>query len=345
MKSSSGSSDRSTRCSTSRTTLRLWATFAAVLLTMAAPWPEARAQARPKVIIGVGIDATYGEVFVAVDKGFFAAQGIDAEYKTFEAGGMTIAAAAAGTVQVGAAGELPGLKPVSDGARIVYVATGVYTGRSGGTGVVSGITKPDDLIGKKVAVLKGSTSELYQTLFFRKHGLDGKAMVVNVAVPEMIPAMSRGDVQAIFVWDPWLARMQETVPGSSVPWRYGSDGVYELHWGYWFNRDFVEKTPDVAEKTLRALIQGAEWINANKDAAAEIIAKPTRTAKADILKQMADLRYSVDLRRENLVHYQEKIVPFAIQQGLIKPSDPKAFVESFFYPQLMKKVAPNLTDF
>jgi ABC-type nitrate/sulfonate/bicarbonate transport system substrate-binding protein len=258
---------------------------------------------------------------------------------------MTIAAAGAGTVQVGAAGELPGMKPVSDGARIVYVATGVYTGKSGGTGVVAGITKPSDLVGKKDAVLKGSTSELYQSLFFRKHGLEGKAEVVNVAVPEMIPAMARGDVQAIFVWEPWLTRMQETVPKSTVPWRYGSDGVYELHWGYWFNRDFVEKTPDVAGKTLLALIQAAEWINANKDEAAEIIAKPTRTPKAEILKQMADLRYSVDLRRENLQHYQENIVPFAIKQGLIKTNDPKAFVESFFYPQLIKKVAPSQTDF
>ena len=333
----------SRRCN--RFSVRACAIVAATFLTFAILVPETAAQARPKVILGAGVDATYGEMFVAVDKGFMAAQGLDAEYKTFEAGGMTIAAAAAGTVQVGAAGELPGLKPVSDGAHIVYVATGVYTGRSGGTGVAPGITKPEDLVGKKVAVLKGSTSELYQTLFFRKHGLDGKATVVNVAVPEMIPALSRGDVQAVFVWEPWLTRMQETVPGSTVPWRYGSDGVYELHWGYWFNRDFVEKTPDVAEKTLRALIQAAQWINANKDAAAEIIAKPTRTSKADILKQMADLRYAVDLRRENLAHYENNIVPFAIQQGLIKPSDPKAFVESFFYPQLIKKVAPNLTDF
>jgi len=325
--------------------MRWRAGVAAALLTFAVLVSDACAQARPKVILGAGIDATYGEMFVAVDKGFMAAQGLDAEYKTFEAGGMTIAAAAAGTVQVGAAGELPGLKPVSDGARILYVATGVYTGRSGGTGVAAGITKPEDLAGKKVAVLKGSTSELYQTLFFRKHGLDGKATVVNVAVPEMIRALSRGDVQAIFVWEPWLTRMQETVAGTTVPWRYGSDGVYELHWGYWFNRDFVEKTPDVAEKTLRALIQAAEWINANKDAAAEIIAKPTRTSKADIMQQMADLRYSVDLKRENVAHYQNNIVPFAIQQGLIKPSDPKAFVESFFYPQLIKKVAPGQTDF
>ena len=206
--------------------------------------PAQAQPAKPKILIGVGIDATYGEVFVAIEKGFFAKQGIDAEYKTFEAGGMSIAAAAGGTVQVGAGGELPGLKPVSDGARIVYVATGVYTGKSGGTGVVAGIKSPADLAGKKVAVLKGSTSELYQTLFFRKHGLDGKAEVVNVAVPEMIPAMARGDVQAIFVWEPWLTRMTENVPNSSVPWRYSTDGVYELHWGYWFNKDFIEKTPE-----------------------------------------------------------------------------------------------------
>ena len=319
---------------------------AAVLFgALAAAQPAAAQSPANKVILGTGIDATYGEIFVAVDKGFFKQEGVDAEYKTFEAGGMSIAAAAAGTVQVGAAGELPGLKPVSDGAKIVYVATGLYTGKSGGTGVAPGIRTPQDLIGKKVAVLKGSTSELYQTLFFRKHGLDGKVEVVNVAVPEMIPAMARGDVQAIFVWEPWLTRLQETVPNSSVPWRYGSDGVYELHWGYWFNKDFIEKNPQLAEKTLAALVKATDWINANKDEAAEIISKPTRTPKAEILKQMADLRYATDMRRENIQHYQQNIVPFAIKQGLIKPADPNAFVDSFFYPQLMKKVAPSRTDF
>jgi NitT/TauT family transport system substrate-binding protein len=305
--------------------------------------PAAQA-ADNKVILGAGIDATYGEIFVAVDKGFFAKHGVDAEYKTFEAGGMSISAAAAGTVQVGAAGELPGIKPVSDGAKIVYVATGLYTGRSGGTGVAAGITKPEDLIGKKVAVLKGSTSELYQTLFFRKHGLDGKVEVVNVAVPEMIPALGRGDVSAIFVWEPWLTRLTETVPKATVPWHYNTDGVYELHWGYWFNKDFIQNTPYLAERTLAALVEATDWINANKDEAAAIIAKPTRTPKAEILKQMKDLRYVTDLRRENIIHYQQNIVPFAIKQGLIKPADPNAFVESFFYPQLMKKVAPNRTD-
>ncbi len=303
------------------------------------------AQAQDKVVLGAGIDATYGEIFVAVDKGFFSKRGVNAEYKTFEAGGMSIAAAAAGTVQVGAAGELPGIKPFSDGAKIVYVATGLYTGRSGGTGVAAGITKPEDLIGKKVGVLKGSTGELYQTLFFRKHNLDGKVEVVNVAPPEMIPAMGRGDVQAIFIWEPWLTRLTQTVANSSVPWRYNSDGVYELHWGYWFNKDFIDKTPDLAEKTLAALIEATDWINANKEEAAEIIAKPTRTPKADILKQMADLRYATDLKRQNVNHYQQNIIPFVMKQGLIKPADPNAFVESFFYPQLMKKVAPNRTDF
>ena len=168
--------------------------------------------------------------------------------------------------------------------------------------------------------------------------------VVNVAVPEMIPALGRGDVQAVFVWEPWLTRLTETVQGASVPWRYDTDGVYELHWGYWFNRDFVEKTPEVAQKTLAALIEAADWINANKDETAAIIAKPTRTPKAEILKQMADLRYAVDLRKETVEHYEKNIVPFAIQQGLIKTSDPAAFVNSFFYPELMKKVAPDRTD-
>ena len=114
--------------------------------------------------------------------------------------------------------------------------------------------RPSTLASKKVAVLKGSTSELYQTLFFRKHGLDGKVEVVNVAVPEMIPAMARGDVQAVLVWEPWLTRMTENVPRPCGPARGATapTACYELHWGYWFNRDFIEKTPDVAGKTFFA---------------------------------------------------------------------------------------------
>lgn len=319
---------------------------AVILSALAAPAVITRTAraANPKVILGAGVDATYGAIFVGVDKGFFAKQGLDAEYKTFEAGGMSIDAAAAGTVQVGGAGELPGLKPVSDGARIVYVATGLYSGRSGGVGVVAGIKKPSDLIGKKVAVLKGSTGELFQTLFFSKFALDGKVDVVNVAVPEMIPAMGRGDVQAIFVWEPWLTRLTETVPGTSVPWHYDTDGVYELHWGYWFNKDFIDRSPDVAQRTIAGLIAASDWIKANNDAAAEIISRPTRTPTADILKQMADLRYTLDLRKEAVDFYVTKIVPFAVSHGLIKTSDPAAFVKTFFYPELLRKVAPDRTD-
>ena len=60
---------------------------------------------------------------------------------------------------------------------------------------------------------------------------------------------------------------------------------------------------------------------------------------------MADLRYEVDLKRENIAHFEQNIVPFAVSKGLIKPVNAKEFVESFVYAPLMKKVAPSHIDF
>jgi ABC-type nitrate/sulfonate/bicarbonate transport system substrate-binding protein len=60
--------------------LQQWITLAIAVVAMLVWAGAAHAQAKPKVVIGVGIDATYGEIFVAIDKGFFAKQGIDAEF-------------------------------------------------------------------------------------------------------------------------------------------------------------------------------------------------------------------------------------------------------------------------
>lgn len=291
------------------------------------------------VTLGAGIDATYAQIFVAVDAGILADLGLDAQYQTFEAGGMSIEQAGAGTVDVGAAGELPGLAPFADGSPIRYVATGLTTGRSGGVGAAAGITEPSDLAGQRVAVLEGSTSELYQTLFFQEHGLEGQVETVNVAPPEMIPALQSGEVQALFVWEPWLTRLTETVDGASIPWRYGDDDVYTLHWGYWFNTDFIEQRGEVAERTLQGLSAASDWIAENPDEAAQIVADATQSEVADIQEQMADLDYEVRLSDEDVAHYRDNIIPFATEKGLVDVDDPAAFIDEFMYPDLLEQVS------
>ena len=263
------------RCN--RFSMRWGAGLAVALLAFATFLPDAAAQARPKVIIGVGIDATYGEI-CRRRQGIHGGARHRRRVQDVRGGRDDIVAAAAGTVQVGAAGELPGLKPVSDGARIVYVATGVYTGRSGGTGVVSGIKTPQDLVGKK----------------WRAQGLDQRARPPDALLPQARPRRQSDRGQRRRAGDDSRDVARRRAGGlrggtvahphagdgvrSSVPWRYGSDGVYELHWGYWLNRDSSRRRR-LREDAARALIQAAEFINANKDAAAESSPSPCARRK------------------------------------------------------------------
>ena len=67
----------------------------------------------------------------------------------------------------------------------------------------AGIAKPEDLVGKKVAVPFVSTTH-YSLLFALKHwGIDpAKVNILNLQPPEIAAAFARGDIDATYVWDP-----------------------------------------------------------------------------------------------------------------------------------------------
>ncbi|HUK06421.1 MAG TPA: ABC transporter substrate-binding protein [Stellaceae bacterium] len=80
---------------------RIWAgAVVAVLLVLAI----SRASAAEKVAIGVLRLASSGPIFVAVDKGYFAAEGLDAQLKFFDAAQPVAVATVSGDIDIGVTG-------------------------------------------------------------------------------------------------------------------------------------------------------------------------------------------------------------------------------------------------
>ena len=75
----------------------------------------------------------------------------------------------------------------------------------------SGIEKPADLVGKKLGVPFASTTH-YHTLFALEHfGVDpGSVRILNMQPNQIAAAWLRGQIDAAFVWNPALGRIQET---------------------------------------------------------------------------------------------------------------------------------------
>ena len=71
------------------------------------------------------------------------------------------------------------------------------------------ITKPADFIGKKVATVFGSTSHFRLLGFLKVHNLTEKQVTVLDLGPEQaVAAWSRGDIDAVYYWDPFKSKMQ-----------------------------------------------------------------------------------------------------------------------------------------
>lgn len=128
------------------------------------------------------------------------------EFADFSGGAAVIEALRSGAADVGSIGEAPVPIAVDSGVTdLVTVALQANPGTSGGYYLVakpdSGVTKIEDLRGKRVAYPPGSGRHMITAALLKQHGLDLKTDVqpVELAGAEVVPTFAAGAVDAAIV--------------------------------------------------------------------------------------------------------------------------------------------------
>jgi NitT/TauT family transport system substrate-binding protein len=138
--------------------------LAFILVVLAVP-----AMAQTPVRVGVLKLSSSAPVFIAYDKGYFKAQGLDVELKFFDAAQPVAVAAAAGDIDIGVTAFTAGLFNVA-GKGAVTVVAGQSRERPGypligyfatTKAYAAGLTKPRDLAGKRIAITQAGSSFHY----------------------------------------------------------------------------------------------------------------------------------------------------------------------------------------
>src|SRR6185369_3561671 len=134
-------------------------------------------------------------------------------WRKFDSGAEVIAAVASGDVQIGYVGSSPLAAAASRQLPIetIFIAAQIGDAEALVTRNGANIAKPEDLVGKKVAVPFVSTTH-YSLLAALKHwNIDPKSVeILNLRPPEIVAAWERGDIDAAYVWDPALGKAKET---------------------------------------------------------------------------------------------------------------------------------------
>lgn len=267
------------------------------------------APAAPEVAeVDIGVSQSpqlAAQVVVAMEQGYFKREGITPRIKWTPSGREFAEAFAARAVVMGTSGEQPAINLAHRGLPVRVFAQLCEMSDSLGAVTKKDVQKPEDLYGRKVAFFPGTTSELLFQGFVRRYKLDaGRLQQFHMDPPESVAAFVRGDVDAIFAWEPNVTRAVKAggkvlasgsrsyVPGQEGPHRMApGHGVFSV------NSDFAQKNPQTVRAVLRALVAGNDYLQKpdNIPAVARWMNKQTNMAVDLIEVTMRATRYMIAL--------------------------------------------------
>jgi taurine transport system substrate-binding protein len=288
------------------------------------------------------------QLVVAIEQGYFKKEGINPAIKWTPSGREFAEAFAARAVVMGTSGEQPATNLVHRGLPVKIFAQ--LSEMSDGLGVVvkKEIQKPEDLYGKKVAFFPGTTSELLFQGFVRRYNLDAsKVQQFHMDMAESGMAFVRGDVDAVFVWEPNATRalraggkLLATGSRSLVPGLEGTHRMAPGHGVFSISTDFAASNPQTVRAVLRALTTANEFIQSkdNVPTVARWINKHTNMATDLVEVTLRSTRYSMALE-PRLVEDMNTTMQFMVDKKQIsRRMSPK----ELFVIEPLRDVDPKL---
>jgi len=247
--------------------------------------------------------------FVAQEKGFFKANGLEVKIERGQGSGDTVKRVELGTVDVGLADTGTLVVARSKGAKVKDVAM-IYSNSPNGikTTKESGVTKPKDLEGRKVGVPAGDAQRVLWPALAQANGVDmDKVSLVNIKPEAKAQSLAANRVDAVFDW----------IVGNLQYWAAGldRDKLVLIPWAKWGVNPYgnalmaSEKTiaerPEMLKKFLDAVMKGWSWSIENPEEAIDIFVKqnPEVPPLAAYIRFVSDIRDLVDVEmsREHML--------------------------------------------
>jgi NitT/TauT family transport system substrate-binding protein len=178
-----------------------------IAATLAAPFLPGTAQAADPVRLGLLHTLSPAPFYIAQERGYFAAQGIDLTFRFFEAAQPIAAAAVAGDIDIGVTALTGGFFNLAEKGTLKVIGGAMHEEHGYlGSAVLasskaydSGLTSIDKLPGHSVAITQyGSSFHYMLGRIAEAKGFDIKSIVLRPVqqVPNMLAAVSSGQVDA-----------------------------------------------------------------------------------------------------------------------------------------------------
>ena len=239
-------------------------------------------QAQTTIRAGAFPNITHAQPMIGKANGSFekAMGGNKIQWTSFNAGPSAIEALFAGAIDMTYVGPNPAITGyVRSGGEALRVVAGAANG--GASLVVrndSGIQKPEDFHGKKVASPQmGNTQDVALRAWLKAHGMKstdkgGDVQVVPLANPDQLTLFLKKELDAAWAPEPWATRLIREANGRLFLderdlWPQGQFVTTHLI----VSTKFLGEHPDLVKNWIGAHVELSDWINGHLPEAKKIL--------------------------------------------------------------------------
>lgn len=277
--------------------------------------------------------------FVAEAQGYFASEGVPVRIIDCFPGRICLNLVLDGKAELATAADVPIV--VASFARSDFSVVATIATSSNDANLLvkksAGIAAPKDLVGKRVGVVKGTSSDYFLDTFLLFYGIDPvKVKKVNLNPTDVVVAISRDQVDAVVAFQPSLTDAAKALGRNGMI--LSNPKIYTTTFNLVAAKRILAKGDDAVEKILRALVKAEMFIAADPAAAKKIMQRKLTLDAASIDAIFPNLEFEIGLD-QTFLKTMESEARWLGQQGGNIGTRPTNYLD-FVYTQPLSRVAP-----
>lgn len=296
--------------------------------------PQPPAPLEKLTIANIGTYSVYN--ILAKEKGYFAANGLDAQVDEYDSGATSMGALLSGKADVAVAAEFVGVVNMlkSRDLRILASVSNHQVFR-----VIArrdrGISVPSDLKGREIGVTKRTVGEFYLSRFLTANGLGpNDTKLVDLNPTDMTAWLKDGRLDAIIIFEPHAYAIEKDLSNRVVAWpaQRGLDTMALVY----STQSFTERSPELISKYLRSILMADRFLKTDEAAARAIIAKALNYDASYEAYIWPKFNFSIGLHQEMLLRLEDQ-ARFLIENGLTDETRVPNYLDSIYFAGMEKE--------
>ncbi|MBO6510129.1 MAG: ABC transporter substrate-binding protein [Roseibium sp.] len=279
-----------------------------------------------QITIGTAPNLQTLPIVVAQDQGYFAEEGIELDAVKFTSGRRALEALIGGQLDIAFMAEYPvSIASLREQPFGTFTTLSRYTANRMVSKASIGFEDPKSLEGKKIGTTKGSNTEFFTEALLDQFGVN--AEVINVAPPDIVPALARGDIDAGIMFPDFYPAAEKAL---GEDYREFKSDAYIAWFVLSATPDMLENRSDELAAFVRALIKAEDFIKSNPEGAQEALAKATEgVLSLELIKEkFPEAEYEIGLAN-GLLDILETQADWVVSKGMVEAEPSRELIKKY----------------